>query len=258
MERDARAWLETLAADAEYADPADEKEPPPQKSVREVLFDEAFPLGTATRSSSRNAIAMVVDPPFKAASGRRAIRQAFASTLTDTIEFKLRPIVVPDSASLEAWIRIEPRDVPANVSIGIAGTGRGVRAVAGKSAKWMRSDGRLVREGQSDSVIAAGEWTKIVVAAEELGLKPGDTLTGISLVENGGRCYWDNLSISGEAEPAADPLESLTAWRKALLCVPPDLPTELNDIIKGGANKKLSDHQTAKLQRFYVAALPDR
>ena len=61
-------------ADAAYADPAEAKEPPPRKAVREVLFDDAFPLGAATRSSSRNAIAMVVDPPFKAASGRRAIQ----------------------------------------------------------------------------------------------------------------------------------------------------------------------------------------
>lgn len=256
VERDARAWLETLAADTAYVDPAEMNEPPPQKSVREVLFDEAFPLGAATRSSSRNAIAMIVDPPFKAASGRRAIRQAFASTLTDTIEFKLRPIVVPANAALEAWIRVEPRDVPASVSIGIAGTGRGARAVAGKSAKWTRSDGLLVREGKSENAIVSGEWTKIVVGAEELGLKPGDTMTGISLVENSGRCYWDNISISGEAEPATDPLESMAVWRKALgTALPPDLPAVLNDIVKGGGNKKLSEEQKAKLQQFYVAVV---
>src|SRR5439155_14491844 len=121
-------------------------------------------------------IAMVVDPPFKAASGRRAIRQAFASTLTDTIEFKLRPIVVPENGQLEAWIRVEPLDVPASISIGIAGTGKGVRAVAGKSVKWTRNDKRMMRDGKTENVIVPGEWTKIVVAVDELGLKPGDTL----------------------------------------------------------------------------------
>jgi hypothetical protein len=256
VERDARSWLETLAADASYADPAEMKEPPAAKPMREVLFDEAFPLGAATRSSSRNAIAMVVDPPFKAASGRRAIKQAFASTLTDTIEFKLRPIVVPDSAMLEAWIRAEPLNVPASVSIGIAATGRGARAVAGKSAKWTRDGEQLVREGKKDSVVGVGVWTKIVIAVDDLGLKPGDTLTGISLVENGGVCYWDHISISGETEPAADPLESLAAWRKALgTALPPDLPAELNDIVKGGAGKKLTDEQASKLRQFYLAVV---
>jgi hypothetical protein len=254
VEREARAWLETLAADVAYSDPADEKDAPARKPIREVLFDDAFAFGSTTRSSSRNAIAMVVDPPFKAASGRRAIKQAFASTLTDTVELKLRPIVVPHGGQLEAWIRVEPLDVPASVSIGIAGTGKGARAVAGKSAKWTRSDGKLMREGKSDSAIVAGEWTKLTVALDDLGLKPGDTLTGVSLVENGGLCYWDNVAITGEAEPASDPLESLAAWRKTMgKTPPPELPGELTEIVKAGPDNKLSDEEAAKLTRFYIA-----
>jgi hypothetical protein len=254
VEREARTWLESLAADMAYSDPAEAKEPPAKKAIREVLFDDVFPLGAATKSSSRNAIAMIVDPPFKAASGRRAIRQAFASSLTDTIEFKLQPIVVPHEASFEVWIRVEPLDIPSFVTFGVAGTGRGVRAAAGKSIKWTRTDKGLAREGASDSAIIAGQWVKLTIPAEELGLKPGDTLTGISLAENGGVCYWDNVAILGEAEPATDPLESLAAWRKAIgTTLPPDLPGELNEIVKGGPDKKLSDEQTAKLRRFYVA-----
>src|SRR5205085_800446 len=100
-------------------------------------------------------------------------------------------------------------------------------AVAGKSAKWARDGNRLVRDGQDKSTITPGQWTKLAIAVEDLGLKPGDTLTGISVVENGGVCYWDNISISGEEEPATDPLESLAVWRKALgTTVPPDLPAE--------------------------------
>jgi hypothetical protein len=256
VERDARAWLETLAGDVAYYDPAEAKEPPAKRPVREVLFDDAFPLGAATKSSSRNAIAMVLDPPFTAASGRRAIRQAFASNLTDTIEFKLLPIVVPHRATFEAWIRVEPLDVPNFVTFGVAGAGKGARAAAGKSVKWTRSDKGLVREGASDAAIVPGQWTKLVIDADDLGMKAGDTLAGISLAENGGVCYWDNVSLRGEAEPATDPLESLATWRKAIgAALPPDLPAELNEIVKGGPAKKLSEEDAAKLQRFYVALI---
>jgi hypothetical protein len=254
VEREARAWLETVAADAPYADPADAKDPPVRKAVREVLFDEAFPPGAASRSSSRNAIAMVVDPPFKAASGRRAVRQGFASTLTDTIEFKLRPIVVPEAARFEAWIRVEPLDVPSFVTFGVAGAGRGARAAAGKSIKWTRGEHGLVRDLANAAAIIPGEWTRLTVSADELSLKPGDTLTGISLAQNGGVCYWDKISLSGEADPASDPLESLTVWRKAIgTTVPPDLPADLNEIIKGGPGKELNSDQGAKLRRFFLA-----
>jgi cytochrome c553 len=254
VERDAQAWLETLAADASYADPADGNESPAKKPIREVLFDEAFPLGAATKSSSRNAIAVVLDPAVKPHSGRRVIRQAFASTLTDTIESKLRPIAAPHSGQLEAWIYAEPLDIPASISLGVAGAGRGVKAVAGKTIKWTRADGQLVREGKSDSTITPGQWTKLVIDLDDLGLKPGDGLTGISLVENGGVCYWDSVVLVGETDPASDPLESLTAWRKVVgTTPPPDLPSDLNEIVKGGAAKKLSDDDAKKLRRFYLA-----
>src|SRR5581483_2814111 len=194
-----------------------------------------------------------VDPPFKAQAGRRAIKQAFASTLTDTIDLKLRPIIVPQDGQLEAWIRVEPLDVPASVSIGIAGTGKGVRAVAGKSAKWTRSDGKLIREGGTDSALAPGDWARLTVSLDDLGLKPGDTLTGASLVQSGGVCFWDNVAVVGEAEPASDPLESLSAWRKAIGKTPPELPAELNELVKAGPERQPTDEEAAKLTRFYVA-----
>src|SRR5205807_10359351 len=50
------------------------------------------------------------------------------------------------------------------------------------------------------------------------------------------------------------PLESLVAWRKAIgKTPPPELPGELNEIIKAGPDKKLSDEEAAKLRRFYIA-----
>jgi hypothetical protein len=39
------------------------------------------------------------------------------------------------------------------------------------------------------------------------------------------------------------------------MAVPPELPAELNDIIKGGPNKKLTDDESAKLRRFYIALI---
>jgi hypothetical protein len=254
VEKEARTWLETLASDVAYRDPADAKPLPERKAVSEVLFDDAFPLGSISKSSSRNAIVTIVDPPFQAASGRRVIRQAFAANLTDTIEFKLRPIVVPENGQIECQVRVEPQDVPKSIAIGIGTAGR--RAMSTKTVEWSRDGERLVRTGSKDQAVTPGQWTKLVIKASDLGLKTGDTLAGLSLQQNGGVCYWDAVRIYGDANPATDPLESLSTWRKAVgTAAPPDLPQELNDIIKGGAAKKLSEEDTAKLQRFYVAVV---
>jgi hypothetical protein len=254
VEREARAWLDTLAADVGYSDPADAKPEPARKEVSEVLFDDAFPLGSISKSSSRNAIVTIVDPPFRAASGRRAIRQAFASNYTDTIEFKLRPIVVPENGRIECQVRVEPQDLPKSIAIGIGTAGK--RAVSTKAVEWTRDGEQLVNAKSKDQVVKPGQWTKLVVKTSDLGLKPGDTLVGLSLQQNGGVCYWDDVSLQGEANPGNDPLESLSAWRKMVgTTLPPDLPVELNNIVKGGAAKKLSDSDAAKLRQFYVALI---
>ena len=46
-------WLETLAADAAYTDPAEAKPQPARKPVRDVLFDDAFPLGATSATARR-------------------------------------------------------------------------------------------------------------------------------------------------------------------------------------------------------------
>lgn len=252
VEREAGTWLKTLAQGLTYHDPAQANSKPERVAVREVLFDEAFAFGATSRSNSRNAVATVVDPPFGAASGRRAIHQTFGSARTDTIELKLRPIAVPENGHLEAYVRVESLDLPKSIAIGTALGGK--RPAAGKSAEWTRQESALVRSGSQAQPIKAGEWTRLVVPVADLGLKPGDELTGVSLQQNGGVCYWDAVAITGEADPASDPLHSLAAWRKAVgTTPPPELPGELTEIIKQGPKKELTSDQLAKLQQFYVA-----
>src|SRR5207248_176228 len=156
--------------------------------------------------------------------------------------------------AIECWVRVEPLDMPNSVTVALAAAGK--NGGAGKSVTWKKSAGRLLRDDDEKTAIVPGQWQRLTVPLADLGLKPGAAVTGISLVQNGGVCYWDNVAIIGEAEPASDPLHSLAAWRKAVgTTVPPESPADLTEIIKGGPNKKLSDDELAKLWRFYVAVV---
>jgi hypothetical protein len=79
---------------------------------------------------------------------------------------------------------------------------------------------------------------------------------GFTVRVQGGVAYWDSLALVGELEPAADPLESLTAWRKTIgTTIPPELPAELNAAVQGGPGKKLEDDVAQKLRRYYLAVI---
>lgn len=244
VERDAREWIESVTTGMAYIDPGITKPTVERKSVRDVLIDDALPIGATSRSSSRNPIDWVTDPSFKAASGRRVIRQSFASSYNDEFEFKLRPIVVPNEGAFEVFVRADATDVPTSISFGL---------FRGKVVTWTKSDQRLVRDDAKDSVITPGGWTKLTIPASDLGLKPGDRVNGVRLAQTGGIAYWDSVAIAGQSDIANDPLESLTAWRKNLgTAIPPELPGELHEAIRSGPEKPLADDQLAKLVKYYI------
>ena len=247
VEREARSWLDTIASHTAYSDPADAQPVPAKKAVRELLFDDAFPPGTTSKSSSRNSVDWVMDASIKAASGRRFIRQRSSSSYTDTLDFKLRSLTVPHDGALEVWLQPDPFDVPKTVSIGVPGK---------QTVTWTYGDKGLVRDGDKHqgSPVQPGQWTKIVVTAADLGLQPGERLSTITLNETAGIAYWDALALTGQSDPATDPLESLKAWRKAMgTTLPPELPGELNALVQGGPEKQLSSDEISQLTRYYLA-----
>lgn len=246
VERDAREWIDSVVADTSYVDPADTKSAVGRKPIREELLDDAVPVGTNSRSSSRNPIDWVTDPAFKAASGRRIIRQVFASSYNDEFEFKLRPIIIPHDATFDFFVRVDATDLPNSVNFG---------PVNGKAVTWTKGDGGLVREG-GQSKIVPGEWNRLSVLASDLGLKPGDRLHGLKIGQTGGIAYWDAVVLTGQADPATDPLESLAAWRRHLgTNIPPELPGDLNSLIQGGPDKALTPEELLKLRRYYLAVI---
>jgi hypothetical protein len=245
VESAARDWLDEVASRANYTDPAGMKSPI-RKPIRDVLLDDAFPLGSTSRSSSRNAVQWVTDPPFKPASGRRAIRQASATAYSDTIDFKLRPIVVPHDAVFEVRLRVEPLDVPKTVTFAVSG---------GRSVTWERKNGLLTRTGSKEEILP-GRWVKLTMKAADLGLKPGSRVASVTLAQEGGIAWWDDLILTGEADVSHDPLESLDAWRRGWgRAIPPDVPGDLHGVLRRDPTKKPADADLEKLRRFYLAVV---
>ena len=113
-----------------------------------------------------------------------------------------------------------------------------------------------MRDSTTDPKVEPGTWTRLAIPAAEFGLQPGDRLDGVTLAVNGGVIDWDRLCLAGEADRAADPLESFTAWRRALgQTVPPDLPGELHPLIQGGPEKQFTADELETLQTHYLSVV---
>ncbi|HEX4614144.1 MAG TPA: DUF1553 domain-containing protein, partial [Urbifossiella sp.] len=212
-EAGARAWLDAAATKADYADPAAAKDPPAKRPVRDVIFDDAFPRWAQDRNTTRNAAEWVTDPPFGAKSGRRALRQANSFFHEDVVNFRIRPVVVPENGSLEAWVYLDPLRTPAAVTIQLAG---GKRVAWGKDAGDNTGYGGGKIGTPRGPLPKAGEWAKLSVPLADLGLKAGATIGSLTLQEFGGVVYWDDVALTGDSTPATDPLSSFAVWQKGL------------------------------------------
>ncbi|MBX9580650.1 MAG: PSD1 and planctomycete cytochrome C domain-containing protein [Gemmataceae bacterium] len=241
----ARSALEVAAGTADYREPAADP-----VRVTDILLDDAFPLAATDRNTTRNPADWVADPPFGAKSGRRVLRQANSYFHEDMVQFRLRQPVVPAGGRVEAWVWLDPKDPPAAVAV----------AVNGKKAWWGRKPeaespyaggGMGARQG---SLPRPGGWVLLSVAAADLGLKDGQPIKSLTLQEYGGIAYWDAVAVSGESDPAADPLASFRAWWKGLgVYPPPELPAELHPLINGKLHGPPTREAVAGVRAFWLA-----
>ncbi|HEY3788879.1 MAG TPA: DUF1549 and DUF1553 domain-containing protein, partial [Urbifossiella sp.] len=205
-ETTAKAKLLEVAAKVKYDDPADNKDPIAKNTISSPLFDDNFPLAATSNNTTRNAADWMTDPPFGAKSGRRVLRQANSFFHQDTIQFHLRPIIVPSNGEFSAWIWLDPQQPPSKVSVQLSG---------GKKV-WWGSDASANSGDRRGPLPNAGSWAKLSVKVADLGLKEGQKITSLTLQENGGIVYWDAVELSGTSNTNTDPLESFAVWSKSV------------------------------------------
>jgi hypothetical protein len=101
-----------------------------------------------------------------------------------------------------------------------------------------------------------GEWVKLEVAADKVGLNAGDNLTGFATTQFAGTVYWDKIGIVGVSDPANDPQRSLLAWWKnAKGKDTPGLPGDLNAIAKAGPDPAPDAASVTRLKEYYLARI---
>ena len=249
-EDEARRKLEEAAASADYTDPANAADTA-LKPVRDVLFDDAFPPGATNRNTSRNAADWVTDPPFGTRSGRRVLRQANTFFHEDVIQFRLRQVRVPDAGFFEAFVYLDPKQPPSAIAVQVAG---GTKVWWGNepTADSPYGGGNLGK--RFGALPTPGEWVRLRVSTQLLGLGDNQAIAGLTLQEYGGVAYWDAPAIGGSIVPATDALSSFRVWWKSLNGkAPADLPAELNAVAAVGPSKPYLPSDAAKLQAYYLA-----
>ncbi|MFO0810931.1 MAG: PSD1 and planctomycete cytochrome C domain-containing protein [Gemmataceae bacterium] len=260
-ESDALKALEARAADFEANDPEEGKDGPTVRTTTVSIFDDFFPLGSTNRNTSRNAADWVADPALKIPAGRRALRQANGNFHEDAIQLVLTPVRIPERAVFEIWLRPDADNRPSSVSIQI-GPGKKRVSWGGEGSRRNQKPAKG-KAAASDPTVRGpmptpGVWTKLTLSAEDFGVSAGQLLNSVTLQQTGGVAYWDSFTVTGERDPATDPLLSFPAWWKELAKKSPtDVPADVAAVLKAGPDGKHTPEQVEKLRRFYLGMVAE-
>jgi hypothetical protein len=241
--------LENALAATEYVDPAQlgAESAVDVISVNDVIIDDAFPLGTKTRNTSRNDTTWRLDPEFGAKSGRRVIELAYGSHYDLNIDFTLIPVIAPVDGKLEFRLRIDSFSPPTAFAVQY-NDGENHRIVWGdKSTLGFDS-----AQAEMGPIPAGGEWIDISIPLEKAGTKVGARLTSMVLIENGGKVWFDELRIVGNSDRAHDPLSSFQRWWEISRGTnPTGISGELHKLLVAGPADSVTAEQRDALFRFW-------
>src|SRR5260221_11281228 len=84
-----------------------------------------------------------------------------------------------------------------------------------------------------------GQWVRLEVEADKVGLKPGAVLNGWAFTQHDGTVYWDKAGIVTRTAQAGESFESLAAWESYEKAQSKStLPAPVQEAIKAEPDKR--------------------
>ena len=242
-----REAIQTLA----YTDPATVQPPPPVQTSEQVWFDDAFPAGVKVGVAG-DPTCFVSSEEGPVFSGKAALKRSAQGVAQDFFSEGGR-FTIPPNGKISVHVFLDPAQPPTAVMLQFHTKGWNHRAVWGEEGAIPFGKVRTPERVRMGNLPEAGQWQKLEVAADRLGLKPGMIVTGYAFTQFGGTVYWDRLAMGSRVDPAKDPQWSWQVWKKANQGKRvADLPTDLMNLVRGKKPETWTAAEEARVQAWWL------
>lgn len=128
--------------------------------------------------------------------GRSAREQSGAAKVRHLADDFSPPETLRNNDKIYAWVYLDPENPPSAVMLE-------VKAEGWKHRGWWGKEEILadVPEGERErlgDIPEAGEWVRLEMSAEEMGLNRRTPIRGIAFVQHGGRAWWAEAGLLGD------------------------------------------------------------
>ncbi len=190
VERRADLALEAI----DYHEPVNSRHAADARKKREVIWvEDDLPAGATVEG---DGLVWVEDKAL-VHTGRRAMQRKSSGNQQHYFRSADRKLRVANGDTLFAWVYLDPADLPEQIMLQWNSDGSGAwlhRAYWGANRITYGKDKTTERRRMGD-LPKAGEWVRLEVPVEAVGLRLGMAVHGVAFTQFGGTSYWDTVGI---------------------------------------------------------------
>lgn len=251
QELDARC-AQLAEAQAQRPTGGDSGTPAMPDNVQELWLDDSLPIGATGSNTSRNRESWATTQDMEIPLGNRALTLAFGDYYQQKIDGGLVPRIIPASAKLQFWLRIDGHNPSQAVMVELNTTAGQRRFGWGKTELLRKGEFKSDNNRQMGELPASDKWHLMSIDATQLNLPAGTIVNDMLLTQFGGISWIDGLSVQGQRSDN-DPRTSLeTWWSYAKDKNIPVVPKEVAAALKAGKKDGLSEGTLFQLQTQFA------
>lgn len=234
-----------------YVDPSTLQPPPPVQTSEEVWFEDGFPANVEVQASG-DPTRFVSEKDGPVFSGEAALQRTANEVAQDFFSDANISYLIPANGHITAHCFIEEKNPPKAIMIQFNVGGWNHRAVWGEEGAIPFGKVRTPERVMMGALPKAGEWVKLDIPAEKVGLKPGMKVSGYAFTQFGGTVSWDRMSISSRVDPAKDPQWSWKQWMtKNQGKRVEGLPTDLQVMVRGKKPEEWPEADARRVKEWW-------
>jgi mono/diheme cytochrome c family protein len=246
-----RAEIQRKLASIRYSEPnvPDTVKVP---TIQEVVWiDDELPKGATPQGNEASASWKWVDVKTGPVhSGTKAHRRQ-AKGLSQHFFTGAKPgLKITAGDRLFAYVYLDPKDPPKTVMLQFNDGTWEHRAYWGANRIPFGGRRNSPAHRRMGRLPAKGQWVRLEVGAQQLGLKPGTTINGWAFTQFDGTVLWDKAGIV-KSDPIPEHFASLRAWEAAVQAVKkPSLPQPVQAALKVALENRSPAQNKAVLDYF--------
>lgn len=240
--------IEAAVASFDKQDLSATSKRPQEGTPREFIWiDDDPPLGASLVGDG----VFWIESPEPVHSGRRSMRRTNSESQRHQFVTKSHKLSVGKGDELFAWVYLGP-DMPRQLMLQFNLSGEPDawthRVYWGEDLPESNTDRAVVRK-KIGPLPEKGKWIKLRVPAETIDIQPGTNIYGVSIAQNGGTGYWDDVGILTSVRQNDDHHYSLADWDQ-IARVFESVPAKVKEVLSKPSKERSADEQSLVRHHF--------